>query len=151
MQSNMAATLNIDWLLDVGLRHPGRARASSARASDLLAGLDDRVLDAARPAAALSPLYLQAGERGPFLEPAARAQFTGLMPAWAYADLMRAVFEGLCLAARDCYAAMGPLPREVRLDRRRGALQGDAPHPRRRARRRSAAWSARRRAPPARR
>ena len=28
---------------------------------------------------------------------------------------MRAVFEGLAFAARDCYAAMGPLPAEIRL------------------------------------
>ena len=29
--------------------------------------------------------------------------------------MVRAVFEGLAFAARDCYAAMGPLPREIRL------------------------------------
>ena len=28
---------------------------------------------------------------------------------------MRGVYEGLALAARDCYAAMGPIPREIRL------------------------------------
>ena len=32
-----------------------------------------------------------------------------------YADLMRAVFEGLCHAARDCYSVMGNIPAEVRL------------------------------------
>ena len=31
-----------------------------------------------------------------------------------FADLMRAVFEGLCFAARDCYAAMGDIPEGVR-------------------------------------
>ena len=32
-----------------------------------------------------------------------------------YSDMMRAVFEGLCLAARDCYGTMGDIPREVRI------------------------------------
>jgi erythritol kinase len=32
-----------------------------------------------------------------------------------YADLVRAVTEGLGMAMRDCYAAMGPLPQELRL------------------------------------
>ena len=29
--------------------------------------------------------------------------------------MMRAVFEGLAFAARDCYAAMGPIPQEIRV------------------------------------
>jgi erythritol kinase len=32
-----------------------------------------------------------------------------------FADLMRAVFEGLCFASRDCYSAMGDIPQEVRV------------------------------------
>jgi sugar (pentulose or hexulose) kinase len=32
-----------------------------------------------------------------------------------FADMMRAVFEGLCFASRDCYSAMGDIPREVRV------------------------------------
>jgi erythritol kinase (D-erythritol 1-phosphate-forming) len=29
--------------------------------------------------------------------------------------MMRAVFEGLAFASRDCYAVMGPIPKEIRL------------------------------------
>ncbi|MFN4140792.1 FGGY-family carbohydrate kinase [Aestuariivirga sp.] len=57
----------------------------------------------------------QAGERGPVMEPAARAMFSGLELGMGFADLMRAVFEGLCFASRDCYSAMGAIPREVRV------------------------------------
>jgi erythritol kinase len=114
MQSNMAATLNIDWLLDLAceiLRTEGVNRTRK----DLLAGLDDRILD--RPPCRLifHPYISRAGERGPFLDPAARAQFTGLDSGVGYADMMRAVFEGLCHAARDCYSVMGDIPAEVRL------------------------------------
>ena len=41
--------------------------------------------------------------------------FSGLEIGMGFADLMRGVFEGLCYASRDCYAAMGDIPREVRV------------------------------------
>jgi erythritol kinase len=114
MQSNMASTLNIDWLLDVG-RDVLKSQGMERSRKDLLEGLDDTVL--ARPSGRLlyHPYISQAGERGPFLDAAARAQFTGLEAGMGFADLMRAVFEGLGFAARDCYAAMGPLPQDIRL------------------------------------
>lgn len=114
MQTNMAATLNIDWLLDIGAQVLASQGVTRTRA-DLLAGLDALVL-AARPGAVLYHPYISpAGERGPFADPTARASFTGLSQGSGWADLCRGVFEGLALAARDCYAAMGPIPGEVRL------------------------------------
>ncbi|NIA68065.1 carbohydrate kinase [Pelagibius litoralis] len=114
MQTNMAATLNIDWVL--GLAQEVLASEGVARSlDDLLKGLDDRVM-AARPGAALYHPYISsAGERGPFAEPAARASFTGLDQTTGWFDMVRAVYDGLALAARDCYAAMGPMPGEIRL------------------------------------
>jgi erythritol kinase len=114
MQSNMASTLNIDWLLDVGrdiLRLQGEERSRS----DLLAGMDERVIAAPAARAIFHPYISKAGERGPMLEPAARAMFTGLELGMGYADMMRSVFEGLCFAARDCYSAMGGIPQEIRI------------------------------------
>ena len=68
------------------------------------------------PAAALFHPYIhEAGERGPFVDVNARAQFTGLSTRTSFLDLVRAVYEGLAFAARDCYAAMGPLPKDLRL------------------------------------
>jgi erythritol kinase len=77
MQSNMASTLNIDWLLDMArdiLKSEGVERSRG----DLLNGMDDKIM--ARPAGHVMyhPYISHAGERGPFLEPAARAMFTGL-------------------------------------------------------------------------
>jgi erythritol kinase len=115
MQSNMAATLNIDWLLDVGCQAAGLICEGAVDRRAALARIDPRVLDA-RPAAALYHPYIhEAGERGPFVDPAARAQFTGLSTRTGYLDLVRAVYEGLAFAARDCYAAMGHVPDEVRV------------------------------------
>jgi erythritol kinase (D-erythritol 1-phosphate-forming) len=114
MQSNMAATLNIDWLVDLAREVLADEGLSRTR-QDMLARIDEKVL--ARPGGRVlfHPYISQAGERGPFLEPAARAQFTGLEIGMGYSDLMRGVFEGLCMAARDCYAALGGVPREIRL------------------------------------
>ena len=114
IQSNMASTLNIDWLLDLG-RDVLSSQGVERSRGDLLKGLDERILKAEPARAIYHPYISQAGERGPVMEPAARAMFTGLELGMGYADLMRAVFEGLCFAARDCYSAMGDIPREVRV------------------------------------
>jgi erythritol kinase (D-erythritol 1-phosphate-forming) len=114
IQSNMASTLNIDWLLDVGrgiLKEHGIER----NRGDMLKGMDEKLL-ARTPAKLLFHPYIsKAGERGPFMEPAARAMFNGLDTTADYYDMMRAVFEGLAFAARDCYAAMGEVPKEIRV------------------------------------
>ena len=114
MQSNMAATLNIDWLLDVACEAASWAGAETSRAA-LLKDLDARVLGAAPGSAIYHPYIFEAGERGPFLDPFARAQFSGLSTRTSFAGMMRAVYEGLAFAARDCFVASGPPPREVRL------------------------------------
>ena len=114
MQSNMAATLNIDWLLDLAVEIAGALGADTNRKT-ALAMIDAQIL-AARPGAALfHPFIHTAGERGPFVAPQARAQFTGLAHDQGFFDLARAVYEGLAFAARDCYAAMGHRPEEVRI------------------------------------
>lgn len=114
IQSNMASTLNIDWLLDLG-RDVLSSQGLERSRSDLLKGLDERILKAEPARAIYHPYISQAGERGPVMEPAARAMFTGLELGMGFADMMRAVFEGLCFASRDCYSAMGDIPREVRV------------------------------------
>jgi erythritol kinase (D-erythritol 1-phosphate-forming) len=114
MHSNMAATLNIDWLLDVAIGILADQGLTKSRA-DLLKGLDDKVL-AREPAKLLYHPYISwAGERSPFMDTAARAMFNGLDTTADYYDMMRSVFEGLAFAARDCYEAMGPIPKEVRV------------------------------------
>lgn len=115
VQTNMASTLNLDWLLNL--------------ASDLLGsfGCDvdharlvqqiDRWLSAASAGELLYHPYIsEAGERGPFVNAEARASFIGLSYHHDFGDMVRAVIEGIGLAARDCYLAMGrTLPGELRL------------------------------------
>jgi erythritol kinase len=114
VQSNMAATLNIDWVLRLAgdlLAEMGHPIAPA----DLVARID-AWLAATRPGALLYHPYIsEAGERGPFVDGAARASFLGLNHSHRFPDLLRAAVEGLGMATRDCYAAMGEMPGELRL------------------------------------
>jgi erythritol kinase (D-erythritol 1-phosphate-forming) len=114
IQSNMASTLNIDWLLDVA-RGVLKDNGIEKSRTDLLQGMDEKLL-AREPAKLLYHPYIsKAGERGPFMEPSARAMLNGLDTTVDYFDMMRSVFEGLAFAARDCYSAMADVPKEIRV------------------------------------
>ena len=115
VQSNMAATLNIDWVLNLAcdlLAEFGLKLSPGDRVKRI-----DEWLQHGRPGAHLYHPYISdAGERGPFVDTNARASFIGLTSESRYPDLLRAVIEGLGMAARDCYAAMGgAMPAELRL------------------------------------
>jgi erythritol kinase (D-erythritol 1-phosphate-forming) len=114
MESNMAATLNIDWVSDIACEASGLLGRAAERGA-ALAAIDARVLEALPAAALFHPYIHAAGERGPFLDPLARAQLTGLSAQAGFLELARAVYEGLAMAARDCYAAMGDAPEEIRI------------------------------------
>ncbi len=114
MQSNMASTLNIDWIMAVA----GDLLAEMGVPQDklaLIARIDTWVAASAAGSLIYHPYISDAGERGPFVNSAARASLIGLNGAHRFPDLVRAVVEGLGLAARDCFAAMGPMPAELRL------------------------------------
>ena len=115
MQSNMAATLNVDWIADMAREAMLALGGPAIERRAALLALDARVLEA-RPGAALFHPYIhEAGERGPFIDANARAQLTGLSTNVRFLDIVRAVYEGLALAARDCYGATGAAPEEIRM------------------------------------
>lgn len=114
VQTNMAATLNIDWALrmaadlmsDLGHEHSY---------TDLVNNIDGWLERSAPGALLYHPYISEAGERGPFVNANARAGFIGLAADHRFPDLIRGVVEGLGMAARDCYQAMGAMPNELRL------------------------------------
>lgn len=115
VQSNMSCTLNIDWLLDVAIDLLQSQGINKSR-SELLASVDDWVGQTTnRGEIIYQPYISDAGERGPFIDAAARAGFIGLRSKHRFGDMMNSVVEGLSLAARDCYNAMGETPSEIRL------------------------------------
>ena len=114
VQTNMSATLNIDWLLKLA----GDLMAEMGQEvghADLVSRIDGW-LARTRPGTLLYHPYIsEAGERGPFVNADARAGFIGLSSRHGFPEMLRAVVEGLGMATRDCYSAMGALPGELRL------------------------------------
>jgi sugar (pentulose or hexulose) kinase len=53
------------------------------------------------------PYFAPSGERAPFVEPRARAEFSGITVETTRADLVRATCEGIAYAARHCLEAAG--------------------------------------------
>ncbi len=114
VQTNMAATLNIDWALGLAadvLRDFGQ----DVGPRDLVGRIEGWLAQSTAGQVVYHPYISDAGERGPFVNADARAGFVGLSMAHRYPDLLRAVAEGLGMAMRDCYAAMGDMPSELRL------------------------------------
>lgn len=114
VQTNMAATLNIDWAL--GLAEDLLAEMGEAPSHAELVARIDGWMARSRPGSLVYHPYIsKAGERGPFVNANARASLIGLNSTHRFPDVIRAVVESLGMAARDCYAAMGKMPGELRL------------------------------------
>jgi len=114
-QTNMAATLNIDWLADIVADAALLGGAGEPPRAALLEALGAAALRARPGAALFHPFISSAGERGPFTDATARASLIGLDQSVRLPDLARALFEGLSFAARDCYDAIGGAPAEIRI------------------------------------
>lgn len=94
----------IQWTCDMlGLQNPGQLTELASRCSAGAGGL------------IFLPYLSPAGERAPFLDPQARGTFLGLSLDHGREHLARAVLEGLSLVIRDCLAASGANPTELRV------------------------------------
>lgn len=91
--ASMAGTPNLDWALSE-LLDTDDFDAIEGRVRSIPVGSEGVVYH---------PYLSSGGERSPFLKPTARAQFTGLSPDHTRDHLVRAVYEGVALAMRDCY------------------------------------------------
>lgn len=91
----MVGTAALDWVL-------GIVGETYARVDALLAESPP----GARGVTCL-PFFSPSGERAPFVEPHARARFSGLTVQTTKADLVRATCEAIGYAARHCFEAAG--------------------------------------------
>ncbi len=107
---NVAGTINLDWFLATFC-------AEWATAPDAFARLEALAKESPRGANGLTylPYLSDAGIIAPVVEPGARAVFAGLSLAHNRADLARAVYEGLLLSVRDCFAATAMPVTRIRL------------------------------------
>lgn len=113
--SNMAATLNLEWFLK-GLNQLLTALGETPLDPEgLLPRLDAALADTEPGRLIYHPFICTNGERGPFFNPRARAQFLGLSSDTHQLHMVRAIYEGVAFAARDCYHALEAHPEELRL------------------------------------
>lgn len=114
VMANVAGTTNLDWFIN---QFFAAEQAASTSTADLFQALETIVEKS--PSGANGVIYLPylspVGVIAPFVEAGARAQFCGLLPHHTRGDLLRAVYEGVALAIRDCYDVMGKPITEVRL------------------------------------
>ena len=89
----MAGTPNLDWILNEVVGSRDFAEIES-RIESLPPGAEGLLYH---------PYLSEAGERAPFLETNARAQFTGLSPRHTEDHLIRAIYEGIAFSVRDCF------------------------------------------------
>ena len=113
-QSNLSGTINFDWIGNA-MMPLLKTLGIKLTPSQLHQGLDQKIMEAAAGEILFFPYISEAGERGPFIEPSARAGFIGLNIRHNYYDMIRSIFEGLCLATKDCYQIIGKPPAEIRL------------------------------------
>ncbi len=111
----MTSTQNLQWFArQFYAQEWAEAQQSGANLWD---ALERRAAD--EPLGARGVLYHPyldpAGERAPFINSAARAQFSGLSAGHTRETLLRAVYEGVALSVLDCYATMGVPVTSLRL------------------------------------
>lgn len=111
----MSGTPNIDWFIDnMGYKLLWEAKK---RNLNIYQYLDEQI--ATVPPGSWGVLYhpyiSPAGERAPFVKSSARAQFIGLSLLNNTSHLVRAVYEGLSYAIRDCYEDVLNNIKEIRL------------------------------------
>ena len=110
---NLAGTPNLDWALRTLFSEIADHRGGASVYAELerialqrRAGVDGLLYH---------PYLSEVGLIAPVVARGARAQFSGLRPSHARDDLLRAIYEGVAYAIRDCYEAIGRPIGEIRL------------------------------------
>jgi sugar (pentulose or hexulose) kinase len=100
---NTSGTLSIDWMREqLAAVEVQRAHDEGWNVFELIEAQMQVSLPGARGLIFL-PYLNTTGIITPFVEPAARGMFFGLSVEHTRADLMRAVYEGVAFAMRDCF------------------------------------------------
>ena len=103
----MVASLNTDWLIEIFNSFFKDINGSDLEKKNILE-LFEKNASLSSPAKIFyHPFISPNGERGPFVNVKARAQFLGLNTTTKVYDLVRALYESLAYACKDCYLEFG--------------------------------------------
>ncbi|RJX75199.1 carbohydrate kinase [Vibrio sinensis] len=94
----MAGTPNLDWAIGSLLTESERQR------SDVFEFIEANIkaLDPVSRGVIFHPYIAEAGERAPFNNPGAKAQFFGIDTKTTRWDMLKSVYEGVAFSIRDC-------------------------------------------------
>lgn len=111
----MAGTINLEWYIHTFCQEDiTEAHRQGIDKWEYL----ERILETIPPGSEgllYHPFLSPSGERAPFVNPFAKAQFAGLTPTHTRHHLLRAIYEGIALAAKDCYAQLPTAIARIRL------------------------------------
>lgn len=108
---NTSGTVTMDWFLG---QFGGPRKADGAWDFEVMEAAVARI-PAGSGGVLLLPYVNGAGVLAPFVDPLARGAFFGMSAHTTHDHLLRAVYEAMCYATRDCFAAMACAPTSVRL------------------------------------
>ncbi len=114
LQTNMSGTLNFEWLKSF-VKDIFENFGINFDEEKFINNIDNLVSNSSPGTLIYHPYISEAGERGPFINSQARASFIGLRTKNKLSDFTRSLLEGLCFAAKECYLAMGDIPKEIRV------------------------------------
>lgn len=106
---NTSGAISFDWFLDrfgAPLTPQGSPDFSALEAKA-------KAVPRGAGGAVFIPYVNGAGVLAPFYDPLARGSFFGVGSHTSYDHLLRAVYEALCFATRDCFAAMSVQPKSL--------------------------------------
>jgi erythritol kinase len=107
MVSNMVASLNTDWLIEIYSSIGQGLGIKNINKSDILKLFEEGASQSKPANVFYYPFISPNGERGPFVNAKARAQYLGLNTMTTSHDLVRALYESLGYACKDCYVEFG--------------------------------------------
>lgn len=118
-------TINTGWAMDL---LTAQERKAFSQGEDFFAWLDEQILRVPRCADGVlyHPYINSTGVTAPFYSVGARAQFTGIGLHHTRFHLLRAVYEGIAMAIRDCFGAVTQSISQIRVSgggSRSGALK----------------------------
>jgi erythritol kinase len=114
LQTSMSGTLNIDWL-KLLLKDIFEEFDINFNNKDFTKKINEWLNRSIPGKIIYHPYISEAGERGPFVNNDAKASIIGLRWNDKFPEIIRSFVEGLCFAARECYNAIGEIPKEIRI------------------------------------
>ena len=113
-QTNMSGMINMNWLMSF-VSDIFRDFNIEFNEKNFLNKIESWIEKTEPQKLIYHPYISEAGERGPFINSNAQASLLGLNSNHRFPEIVRSFIEGLCFAAKECYLAIGEIPKEIRL------------------------------------